>query len=172
MSLRRIHVLATVSLLTLGLACASSSTPERAAPRGADSPDFDAPAPSARAWDQAAVTSLAKQLPKSTGALYDAIQAQGQLGLMPSDFGAGDAYESFQDSTRQIRDESMNLAAELAKGASKEKTMGTFERIMELFRDVEEEARAQYTESDVLGHFDAVRSDLEKLDAYYGVRDA
>jgi len=156
MSPTLIRLCTAVLLLAAPLAAASTATAE-------------SPPAAAQAWSQAAVTKAANDLARASSLLWEAIENKAQSGELPAAFGSGDAAFEFRDKVRLISDEARHIAAVLEKGETRAQTRPSFQRIKELFDDAEEEGRLQFEDEQILSHFDHVRAEVRKLDAFYGV---
>ena len=135
------------------------------ATRSEDKPAKDQPP---KAWDQAAVTSLAGQLAKASDALWVAVLNSPNLGQV----GSGDGYDSqrLQYKTRRIREQSMALAGALAAGKGKAETFPEVEDLGELADDLQVIFERMFVEQQLKQKLVAARDIWRQLIPYYGIK--
>jgi hypothetical protein len=125
-------------------------------------------APSARgelaAWDQAQVTSLAKELTTATDSLYDTFRKQ-----PPPDVGSLQThpYYRLKQFTRMLRVQASLFARSLEDGEGREQTVWIYETLMSLARSARDDAGRVFVTSDVGERAAAVRGVLNQLGPYY-----
>ena len=119
-------------------------------------------------WDQARVTSIAKDLAKTVDDLYRSeykAPAESYLGVASG----GDAYHQFMDTLRRMQHESRHLAMSLEKGAGAKATTGSVKHIGELSRDLAEYGRMMTFVNPVPAQFAKFEDLIRQLAAYYGL---
>jgi hypothetical protein len=109
------------------------------------------------AWDQAKVTSLAKQLEERSKTLYDTFYKQ-----PPPQLGSGHSQDY-----RRLKQEVRRLAGALAKGEGREDTLPIYEQLMETVRSARDNARRVFSTQDVQARAGEVRQVLNELSPYY-----
>jgi hypothetical protein len=116
------------------------------------------------AWDQAKVTSLAKQLEERSKTLYDTFYKQ-----PPPQLGSGHSqdYRRLKQEVRRIKSEARELAGALAKGEGREDTLPIYEQLMETVRSARDNARRVFSTQDVQARAGEVRQVLNELSPYY-----
>jgi predicted RNase H-like nuclease (RuvC/YqgF family) len=115
-------------------------------------------------WDQAAVAGLAEKLQHS----FDALRADAR-NRPPDNLGSGQSeyIERYQDILRSLEDECRRLKREVEDGKGRADTLKTFERIDELRRDADEDARRLFLAKATIDKIQANRAELEQLRLYY-----
>jgi hypothetical protein len=115
-------------------------------------------------WDQAHVSSLAKQLQEATQALYDAFYKQ-----PPPQRGSGQAreYQRLKHEIRRVRIEARQLATQLAEGEGREETLPGYEDLMQTVRSAEDHARRVFSTSDVQAKAAVARMLVDQIRPYY-----
>ena len=68
-----------------------------------------------------------------------------------------------------MESESRHLADELARGASRDETLPTFERVNTIRRDAVQQAQRVFLQQPVKDRIIAARDPLEELAGYYGI---
>jgi hypothetical protein len=115
-------------------------------------------------WDQAKVTTLAKQLADATQALNDTFYKQPPpgRGSMQSR-----AYQQLKQKVRMIRMEAGALSGSLEKGDGYEETVPSYDSLMEIVRAARRDAQQVFSTADVQEKATAVRVILNELSPYY-----
>jgi hypothetical protein len=115
-------------------------------------------------WDQAAVAGLAEKLQRS----FDALRADAR-NRPPEPVGSGQSQyiERYQNTLRSVEDECRRLKGEVEEGKGRDDTLKTFERIDELRRDADEDARRLFLAKATIEKIQANRAELEDLRLYY-----
>ena len=115
-------------------------------------------------WDQAAVAGLAEKLQQS----FDALRADAR-NRPPQNLGSGQSQyiERYQSTLRSLEDECRRLKLEVEKGKGRDDTLKNFERIDELRRDADEDARRLFLAKASIDKIQANRAELEQLRLYY-----
>jgi hypothetical protein len=121
------------------------------------------------AWDQTRAAELAQQLGVACGELYDVFYAQPDPGLAS---GQSLAYEELKEEIRRIRSEARSLARELEKGRDRAATRRSFERLEQMVRSAQDDARKVFNTAEVREKADAARALLDQLSAYYAPTEA
>jgi hypothetical protein len=114
------------------------------------------------AWDQAAVSGLAKQLQTATRELYDTFYKQPKVGV-----GQQRDYYRLQQDVRRLRNETKELADALAGGAGQPETLPIYEELMQVVRRARVDASHVFTTQDVEQRASTTRQLLNQLSAYY-----
>lgn len=116
------------------------------------------------AWDQAAVTAIAKELEKATHALYDTFvkKPAPSVGSVQSH-----TYYRLKQEVRLLRVEARHLAASLEKGEGREQTLPIYDHLMQLVRIARDDAAKTFNTQDVGERAAAVRGVLNRLGPYY-----
>lgn len=118
-------------------------------------------------WDQAAVTALAKQLPGATAQLYQQIYDEAQEVSMPGTFSNSGQANQFLGDVRMMEEEAGHLATDLSKAKGKQQTIGSFQRIKELFDDAKVSGEQQFEVQQITSQFGQVESLIDQLEPYY-----
>jgi hypothetical protein len=115
-------------------------------------------------WDQAKVTTLAKQLADATQALNDTFYKQPPpgRGSMQSR-----GYQQLKQKIRATRMEAGALSASLEKGEGYEETLPSYDSMMELVRAARRDAQQVFSTADVQQKASTVRGILNELSPYY-----
>lgn len=115
-------------------------------------------------WDQAKVTTLAKQLADASQALNDTFYKQPPpgAGSMQSR-----AYQQLRQKIRVIRMEAGAFSSSLAKGEGYEETLPSYESLMEMVRAARRDAQQVFSTADVQEKATAVRLVLNQISPYY-----
>ena len=126
-------------------------------------------APSAKgelaAWDQAKVTTLAKDLATATDALYETFMQQPP----PPNPGStqSESYYRLEHRVWMLRTEARVLVKSLEDGDAREQTELTYEMLMSHARSARYEAQSVFVAKDVGERAAAVRGVLNQLGPYY-----
>jgi hypothetical protein len=133
----------------------------------AKEPPRPKPAPT-KAWDQAAVTSLAQKLAQAANQLYSAYYAMPGSG---GQVGSGDAYYAnrLENDLQVLQEMTLGLAGELQKGKGRIETTPQFEDIGEKAYDAKTMAAFVFDQSPVVDRAEAARKIWLQLQPYYGV---
>ena len=115
-------------------------------------------------WDQAKVTTLAKQFADATQVLYDTFYKQ-----PPPGRGSMQArgYQQLKQKIRAIRMEAGALSGSLEKGEGYEETVPSYDSLMELVRAARGDAQQIFSTADVQQKATAVRGVLNEISPYY-----
>jgi hypothetical protein len=113
-------------------------------------------------WDQAKVTSLAKQLDAAAQALYDTFFNQPKPIV-----GQERAFYRLKQDIRHIKNDAKQLARELAKGAGREETQPSYEDLMQSVRRAQDNAARVFTAKDLNEKAGAARAVLNQISPYY-----
>lgn len=116
------------------------------------------------AWNQQKVTELAGQLTTSARTLYTTLYEDPEHLAM----GMDSADNSMAGSVRELGESAAGLHAKLESGKGRTATLGEYERIKELSRDVTEASGFTDTPMDATSAKGAMTSLLSQLDGYYG----
>ena len=116
------------------------------------------------AWDQAQVTTLAKQLADASSGLYSSFYKQGPPQMAS---GQGADYRALKQKVRRIQSEAKELSGALGKGDGREDTLDIYENLMELVHDAREDARRVFSTKDVQDQASKVRQLLNQISPYY-----
>jgi hypothetical protein len=146
---RTMLVTTLLSLLCLGLGCASGSAASRA-------PSQD--------WNQQKVTALAGQLTTSARALYTVLYQDPQSQSLSMENGQ----DSMGGSIRKLGESAAGLHAKLESGQDRTATLHEYQRIKELSRDAAESARFTDLAMDATQANALMNGLLSQLDGYYG----
>lgn len=119
------------------------------------------------AWEQERVTTIAKDLVKSTSALYDTFYAQPRPTVAS---GQGKSYYRLKQMLRRIKQEARHLAAELENGKGRDETLPTYEHLIETVDYARLEVRRTFTASELLGKMTAAGDDIRRLAPYYDAK--
>ena len=159
MSIRRTSSLAV--LAAAALAC--TTTPAR------EPSHHMAPTKPTLAWDQAKVTSIAKDLAKACADLYSAYYAS--QGASGGQIGSGDAEDSHRLGYKLnfIQVQTHALASALAAGKGRLDTLPMVEDIGEVARDARVLLARMFVQSPLQARIDAARKIWFELTPYYGV---
>ena len=118
-------------------------------------------------WDQAAAGKLAAELATACQALYDR-SYQDPTSLATTGFGAmGNAQYQYMDRVRLLRQESVHLRDQLAKGAGLAATLPVYKRLREIDDDVQMYSGQFMMLADASQELAAVQGLVEKLGTYY-----
>ncbi len=120
------------------------------------------------AWDQAATTSIAKQLAADADAWRLALREQPDSGI-----GGGSVSNSFDAMLRKsetMRQMTVGLAAQLEKGDGAEKTTDVFRSLKEVVDDTAVDDELTFTDKPTLEAWHKVKGGVNKLAPYYGVK--
>jgi hypothetical protein len=117
-----------------------------------------------RAWDQAKVTELAKQLEAATAALSDTMRRQ-----PPPTLGSAQRKPFFKLSqeVRFLRREARTMSRALQRGADLDETQPSFDSLMQTVRSASDIARRTFTTADIQKQADAARDVLNQLAPFY-----
>jgi hypothetical protein len=124
------------------------------------------PAPAElEAWDQARVTSIAKQLAAAANDVYNQFYAMHERSGDP----VGEAYESGQleDTLRAIREQTRHLEKQLEKGKAYDATVGDYKRLREMLDNAHEYIQRVYEEKGLIDAVAKAKVLLHQLDPYY-----
>lgn len=123
----------------------------------------------AKAWDQAAVTSLAGQLAKASNDLYD--EYYRTPGSSGGPVGSGTAKESYglKHKLRRIEESTQQLAGALAAGKGRDETTPQVEDIGMLARDARVLLARMFVQSPLQARIDTARGIWRQLLPYYGI---
>ena len=114
------------------------------------------------AWDQAKVTSLAKQLDDASKSLYDTFYLQPKAGI-----GQEKPYYRLKQDVRRIKNDARALARALAGGAGRDETLPAYEDLMQNVRRAQDNAGGVFTTKDLQAKADAARALLNQISPYY-----
>ena len=113
-------------------------------------------------WDQARVTTIAKQLKDQTEKAYTAVYREAPLGM-----GRSVPSSDMKHSLRRIHEEAVALDGHLKKGEGHDQTVGIWKHMMELVRDLDVDARESFLPNDVTAALAKVEDLLGQLQPYY-----
>jgi len=117
------------------------------------------------AWDQAHVTTIARDLAKAADKLYNAqIEA-------PQNMGEANMDEGFVGELDQLRSEAVRLSESLAKGKVEADTRENVERIKELNDDLNEEEERMEMEESITSQFSDIENLVGQLLPYYDLKN-
>jgi len=133
--------------LALGLACATSATPEPTQP-----------------WNQAAVTTLANEL---VSRVDDAYATANRQTVEPDQM---ESVSDYLDDLRVLQRQCRRLQADLQAGKGYSETQWTYDEVKEFHRSVRNSPSWQMIEGDLGGGEASVAALLHELDGYYGRR--
>jgi hypothetical protein len=121
-----------------------------------------------KAWDAAGVAKLTSDLAKACDALYDEFYAEQG---MNAKLGSGDERDRYRvkHKLQRLEEETMHLAAEVAKGKGMAETSPSVEEIGVLARDLRELLARMYVMSPLQQRVDAARALWRELLPYYGI---
>jgi uncharacterized membrane protein YccC len=116
-------------------------------------------------WDQAQVTSIAKELAAAVRDLRDAFRREGSPSREQMQ---SRAYNQLMDNLRLIRSETAHLARELEASKGHDETFPVFRRIGMLVRDAQRLTPRLFIQESVQQRIDPARALWDKLQPYYG----
>lgn len=120
-----------------------------------------------RAWDQAAVTTLAKQLVDATTAWELAAREQGAGSI-----GAADEQDSLPNKARTLREMSDGLVGHLEKGDGRDKTLDQYRSMREIEDDTILAVERSEMQKPANEAWAKVTGLLAQLAPYYGMKPA
>jgi len=115
-----------------------------------------------RAWDQAKVTALAKQLDAASKALYDTFYKQPKPGA-----GQAKPYYRLKEDVRLIKNDTRALSRALEKGAGRDETQPAYDDLMQNVRRAQDNAGKVFTTKDLQDKAAAARGVLNQISPYY-----
>ena len=120
------------------------------------------------AWDQARVTSLAKQLADSSDAFEQAIRKEPGLGQV----GSGSAEMGFGvgQKARVLKEQSLTLAGHLETGKGHDETKNAWRGLKEIADDVAEDAQRSELSEPALDAWAKVADLMRQLAPYYDAK--
>ena len=115
-------------------------------------------------WDQAAVTSLAKQLAAVAGDLRSSVRElpEAHSGRKQRRWRA-----QVLDDLRVAQGSANSLLRQLEAGAGREETYPTYRRLRMLIRDIAQNAQRGWLTEPTLGKLEAARVPLDQLGPFY-----
>jgi hypothetical protein len=119
-------------------------------------------------WDQAKVTSIAKDLVTSVNGLRDALRNSPQW-TYPA--GPRAVLYQIRDNLRWIESESISLHAMLAQGEGMDATQNSYRRIQSLKRETEDLAQRAQATAFTEPALAKAKAALDQLSAYYPPQD-
>jgi len=146
----------TVRSFALGTVLAMAVTMLAAPALAADPP---------KAWDQAAVTSIAEKFSTQVTAVQRSVSRQ-QTGAQVGS-GQAHAFLRLQDDLRVLRNGARHLERTLQKGGGHDETVAPFQRMMTTLRDARENANKMFLEKPTLDMIAQARASLRELVPYY-----
>jgi hypothetical protein len=158
-------VLRATAVLALGLIAGCASPKGGTNP--ADTVGWTSTTPT-KAWDQAAVTSLAGQLAKETDAVWVSVLDLPNLGQV----GSGDSADTdrLQYKTRRIREQAMALSAALSAGKGRKETLPQVEDLGEQADDLRVILQRMFVQHPLQQKLATARSTWWQLLPYYGIK--
>jgi len=158
--------IAAALALALASACAGSSG-SKGGSNPADQVGWTSTAPT-KAWDQAAVKSLAAQLEKQANTLWVSVLDLPNLGQV----GTGDAADTsrLQYKTRRIREQAMGLSAALSAGQGRTETLPQVEDLGEQADDLRIILQRMFVQEPLPTQLAAARATWYQLLPYYGIK--
>ncbi len=124
----------------------------------------DAGALAKSAWDQAAVTALAKEFADSATAVEDIVRKEQQTPAQAQE------YWRLRQQLRRIKNEARELATELKNGKGHDETLGIYENLYSEILYARDSVQRLYLTSSVTDRIKSARAVLEKLAPYYDAR--
>jgi hypothetical protein len=120
-------------------------------------------------WNQEKAAAAAAKLAAALDGLRTALRQQPPPGTGIAPGGGQRATHQLRDRLRLMESESRHLADELARGASRDETLPTFERVNTIRRDAVHQAQRVFLQQPVKDRIIAARDPLEELAGYYGI---
>jgi hypothetical protein len=121
-------------------------------------------------WDGKKAAAAATALAEAVDGLRTALRQQPPPGAGIAPGGGSQARYRLRDRLRLMESESRHLRDELARGASRDETFPTFERINEIRRDAVVQGERMFLAEPVKQKIIAAREPLHELAGYYGVK--
>lgn len=118
-----------------------------------------------KAWDQQAVTAIAKDLAESLSEVEDAFRNE-PGNMMPT--GDQRSRHAAKQDLRRLRRETRHLARELESGMGREETLNIFLKVQELTHDAARNGKRAALTKPTLDHVEEGRTHLMKLAPYFG----